>query len=76
MNFTPVVRYDYQIGVPYAGQYVELLNSDSELYEGSNVGNLGALTATDEPSHGREHSLTLNLPPLGMVILQHSPGTD
>ena len=76
MNFTPVVRYDYQIGVPYAGQYVELLNSDSELYEGSNVGNLGALTATDEPSHGREHSLKLNLPPLGMVILQHSPAGE
>lgn len=76
MNFTPVVRYDYQIGVPYAGQYVELLNSDSELYEGSNVGNLGVLTATDEPSHGRDHRLKLNLPPLGMVILLHSPGAE
>ena len=76
INFTPVVRYDYQIGVPYAGQYVELLNSDSELYEGSNVGNLGVLTATDEPSHGRDHRLKLNLPPLGMVILLHSPGAE
>jgi len=76
LNFTPVVRYEYQIGVPHAGEYVELLNSDSELYEGSNVGNLGTLTADDEPSHGREHSLKLNLPPLGMVILLHSPGGE
>ena len=76
MNFTPVVRYEYQIGVPHAGEYVELFNSDSELYEGSNVGNLGELTATDEPSHGRDHSLKLNLPPLGMVILLHSPPAE
>ncbi len=76
LNFTPVVRYEYQIGVPHAGEYVELLNSDSELYEGSNVGNWGTLTADDEPSHGRGHSLKLNLPPLGMVILLHSPPAE
>ena len=68
-NFTPIPRHDYRVGVPSAGVYRELLNTDASLYGGSNVGNGGALTATDEPWHGRPFSLRLTLPPLGTVIL-------
>ncbi|MEI6157660.1 MAG: 1,4-alpha-glucan branching protein GlgB, partial [Atribacterota bacterium] len=69
-NFTPVSRSGYRIGVPENGRYRELLNSDSELYGGSNVGNLGEVTASQEPHQGRPFSLSLNVPPLGCVILK------
>ena len=72
LNFTPVVRHDYRIGVPQAGSYGELLNSDAEIYGGSNVGNLGQIVAEDQPCHGRPHSLCISLPPLGMLVLEHS----
>ena len=70
INMTPVVRHDLRIGVPDAGRYVECMNTDSELYGGSNVGNLGALQTDSAPSHGEPHSLTLTLPPLAALILQ------
>jgi 1,4-alpha-glucan branching enzyme len=70
MNFTPVVRYNHRIGVPQAGHYVELLNSDSVYYGGSNVGNGGGLGSEPVSSHGFEYSLTLTLPPLAIVILK------
>lgn len=69
-NFTPVPRPDYRIGVPEGGWYRELLNSDGELYGGSNMGNGGGVMATDEPMHGFDHSLTLVVPPLGFVLLK------
>ncbi len=69
-NFTPVVRQDYHIGVPAGGSYRELLNSDSEVYWGSNVGNNGQVDATDEPWMGFDHSLHLMIPPLATVILK------
>lgn len=69
-NFTPVTRAHYRIGVPEAGHYQELLNSDSEFYGGHNVGNLSDLAAEDIPSHGYAQSLRLTLPPLGMIILK------
>ena len=69
-NFTPVVRYGYRIGVPERGLYREILNSDSHVYGGSNVGNLGGIEAEDSPSHGRPHSLGLTLPPLATVFLK------
>ena len=72
LNFTPVVRHDYRIGVPSPGSYHELLNSDAEIYGGSNVGNLGQITAEDQPCHGRPHSLSISLPPLGMLVFEHS----
>ncbi|WP_417310170.1 1,4-alpha-glucan branching protein GlgB [Devosia sp.] len=68
-NMTPVVRSDYQIGVPVGGKWRELLNTDSEIYGGSNAGNGGYLNALDEGCHGRPASLRLTLPPLGTVIL-------
>jgi 1,4-alpha-glucan branching enzyme len=70
VNFTPVPRLAYHIGVPHGGAYVELLNSDSEIYGGSNLGNAGRLEAAAVPSHGFAHSLTLTLPPLGFLLLK------
>ena len=72
-NFTPVPRFDYRIGVPDAGQYEELLNSDSSFYGGGNVGNTGMVTADPVPFHGRDLSLKLSLPPLGVVFLKRRP---
>jgi len=69
-NFTPVPRLAYRIGVPEAGFYRELLNSDSMFYGGSNVGNGAGLNTTSVPHHGRPHSLPVDVPPLGVVILQ------
>jgi 1,4-alpha-glucan branching enzyme len=70
VNFTPVPRHGYRIGVPRGGLYREVLNSDSEYYGGSNVGNAGRIAAEDTPSHGFPHSLVLTLPPLGFLLLK------
>jgi 1,4-alpha-glucan branching enzyme len=69
-NFSPVVRESYRIGVPAGGNYRELLNSDSAIYGGSNVGNAGGGMAENSPSHGMPFSLTLRLPPLGVIWLE------
>ena len=69
-NFTPVPRSDYRLGVPHSGTWRELVNTDSALYGGSNVGNSGALQAQDIPSHGLPASLLLTLPPLATLILR------
>ncbi len=69
-NFTPVPREGYRIGVPFGEHWVELLNSDAELYAGSNVGNLGAVVADEVASHGQPLSLALNLPPLGVLVMK------
>ncbi len=66
-NFTPVPRPGYQVGVPQAGRWAELLNGDSEIYGGSGVGNLGAVEARAEPWRHMPASLTLTLPPLSCV---------
>ena len=70
LNWTPVVRHRYRIGVPASGFYGELLNSDAALYGGSNTGNAGGITAESVPAHGHSFSLTLTLPPLGGLILR------
>ena len=72
VNFTPVPRPDYVIGVPEAGRYVELLNSDGEIYGGSNLGNGGGIQSEPTPAHGRPHRLTLVLPPLGCLMLKRA----
>ena len=69
-NFTPVPRTGYRIGVPHAGYWRELLNSDAREYAGSGVGNLGGVNAEAEPTHGRPYSLKLTLPPLGALFLR------
>jgi 1,4-alpha-glucan branching enzyme len=70
LNFTPVVR-PYRMGVPQAGEYVEIFNSDAAKYGGSGVTNQGPLHADGQiPYHGQVASLELTLPPLGAVILK------
>ncbi len=69
-NFTPIPRHNYRIGVPKLGRYRELLNSDSEHYGGTNLGNLGAVNADPIAWHAWPHSLSLTLPPLAILILQ------
>ncbi len=68
-NFTPVVRENYRIGVPEEGRWLEVFNSDAECYGGSNVGNGGGILAEQTQAHGQPMSLSLTLPPLGVVIL-------
>ncbi|MCL6647074.1 MAG: 1,4-alpha-glucan branching protein GlgB [Chloroflexi bacterium] len=69
-NLTPLPRHNYRIGVPSPGYYRELLNSDSEVYGGSNVGNLGGVQAEPVPAHGRPWSLRLTLPPLAVIVMK------
>jgi 1,4-alpha-glucan branching enzyme len=69
-NFTPVMRTDYHVGVPAGGYWKELLNSDAPEYGGSGKGNFGGQEASNTPSHGKHHSLSLTLPPLGMVVFK------
>jgi 1,4-alpha-glucan branching enzyme len=68
-NFTPVVRHGYRIGVPWGGTWREVLNSDAPFYGGSGVGNMGEVHAADAACHGRPHTLSLTLPPLGVIVL-------
>jgi 1,4-alpha-glucan branching enzyme len=75
INFTPVVRYDYPVGVPVAGRWEELLNTDAEIYGGSGVGNLGVVETRPEPMHGQPHRLKLTLPPLAAVWFR-APGSE
>jgi 1,4-alpha-glucan branching enzyme len=69
-NLTPVFRKGYKIGVPRGGFWKEALNSDAGIYGGSNQGNAGGLEAAPLPSHGRDHSLSLTLPPLAAVFFK------
>jgi 1,4-alpha-glucan branching enzyme len=69
-NFTPVVREDYRIGVPSGGFYREVLNTDADIYGGSNVGNEGGVWARPEPHGGRPYHLSLRIPPLAAVFLK------
>lgn len=73
-NLTPVPRHDYRIGVPTAGLWHEILNTDATDYGGSGMGNGGQVMALEEPSHGRPASLSLTLPPLATLLLRHGPG--
>jgi 1,4-alpha-glucan branching enzyme len=73
-NFTPVPRLNYRIGVPRGGHWEEILNSDAPIYGGSGVGNFGGLEAAPVAAQGRFHSLSLNLPPLGVVYMKNVRG--
>ncbi|MGV3531925.1 MAG: alpha amylase C-terminal domain-containing protein, partial [Chthoniobacteraceae bacterium] len=70
INATPVVRDAYRIGAPREGRYEEILNTDAETYGGSNVGNMGGADSQPIPWQGRDHSLLLRLPPLGVLGLK------
>lgn len=68
-NFTPVPRHDYRFGINQPGKWREILNTDSMHYHGSNAGNGGAVHSDEIASHGRQHSLSLTLPPLATIWL-------
>jgi 1,4-alpha-glucan branching enzyme len=70
MNLTPVPRHQYRVGLPVAGTWREALNSDAEIYGGSNQGNLGGVTAEDYKVHNQPFSAPLTLPPLGIVAFK------
>lgn len=70
-NMTPVPRHNYRVGVPRGGFWREVLNSDATVYCGSGQGNAGGLEASPVPAHGRYHSLSLTLPPLGILFFKH-----
>lgn len=72
-NFTPVPRHHYRVGVPDPGVYKEILNSDSELFGGSNMGNGGAVASQPISASNHYHSLSITLPPLAVVVFE-SPG--
>ncbi|MGN6184166.1 MAG: 1,4-alpha-glucan branching protein GlgB [Thermoanaerobaculia bacterium] len=73
LNFTPMPRHNYQVGVPFGGRWEEVLNSDAPLYGGSGQGNMGGADAAPLPLHGRRWSVNLTLPPLGAVFLLSRP---
>jgi 1,4-alpha-glucan branching enzyme len=69
VNMTPVVREGYRIGVPEAGRYRVVLDSDDARYGGSGTG-AGVVDSTDQPHHGRPCSIEMSLPPLATLILE------
>ena len=69
LNLTPVARGGYRIGVPHGGPWQVVLNSDDPRYWGSGAGTTGTVWADAAPMHGRDHSLLLDLPPLGALYL-------
>jgi 1,4-alpha-glucan branching enzyme len=73
-NFTPVPRAHYRVGVPSAGYWQELLNSDAKEYGGSGMGNGGGAHTEAVPAHGYAQSLSLVLPPLGVLYLKPAWG--
>jgi 1,4-alpha-glucan branching enzyme len=69
-NFTPMPRHGYRVGVPRGGFYREIMNTDAEIYGGSNAGNLGGVQAEWTPRHGWAHSISVTLPPLATLVLK------
>ena len=72
-NFTPVPRHNWRIGVPHAGRWREVVNTDAVGYGGSGMGNFGAATATPDAAHGLPASVTILLPPLATVLFLFDP---
>jgi 1,4-alpha-glucan branching enzyme len=74
VNFSGGPHGDYRIGLPRAGRWREIINTDSYAYGGSGVGNLGEVEAVDSPSHGQPASAVITVPPLGALWLAPVPG--
>ena len=72
LNFTPVPRQAYRVGVPHGGRWQEVLNSDGQMYGGTGVGNRGQAVADRVPCQGRPWSVLLDLPPLGVLFFKTS----
>ena len=75
-NFSAVPHYDYQIGLPVAGAWAEVVNTDAGAYGGSGVGNLGTVVASDSARHGRPASATITIPPLAVLWLAPKDGRE
>ncbi len=75
VNFTSVPRHGYRIGLPAAGRWREILNTDATIYGGSGLGNLGGIVAVETASHGFPASAEITVPPLAAVYFVHTPGT-
>ncbi len=69
-NLTPIPYQNYRIGVPVAGSWQEILNSDAKVYGGSGQGNMGGVETEPIPAHGKHQSISLILPPLGIIIFK------
>ncbi|EYR63777.1 glycogen branching protein [Actinotalea ferrariae CF5-4] len=79
VNFAGTVHEGYQVGLPHGGVWREVLNTDSEVYGGSGVGNLGQVEAVAEPRHAQSHSARLRVPALGAIFLvpqEQAPGAS
>ena len=72
-NFTPVPRQGYRIGLPHAGRWREILNSDATMFGGSGMGNFGAIFADAQPLHGLPASAEITVPPLAAVYFRYDP---
>ncbi len=68
-NFSGAPHRDYRIGLPVAGRWREVINTDAQVYGGSGVGNLGGIEAVPQECHGQPASAVLTLPPLGVLWL-------
>ncbi|HUB86618.1 MAG TPA: alpha amylase C-terminal domain-containing protein, partial [Verrucomicrobiae bacterium] len=71
LNLTPVPRERYRVGLPRAGKWREVLNSDAGIYAGGNKGNLGGVTAETVPCHSQQNSAEFYLPPLSVSVFQN-----
>jgi 1,4-alpha-glucan branching enzyme len=69
-NMTPIIRPSYLIGVPRAGRWEEIFNSDSHVYGGSNQGNAGSVLTETIANHGEPYSISVVLPPLAVLMLR------
>ena len=67
-NFTALTHKTFKLGVPTRGEYTELLNSDAEIYGGSNTVNSGTLTSVELPWQGQQHYIEITVPPLATVM--------
>ncbi|KXK41082.1 alpha amylase C-terminal domain-containing protein, partial [Nitrosomonas europaea] len=74
LNFTPILRTGYRVGIPGSSAYQEVFNSDSIYYDGSNAGNAGKISPTGQPWSGQADSIIITLPPLAGVILKAADG--
>ncbi|PJG86376.1 1,4-alpha-glucan branching protein GlgB [Conservatibacter flavescens] len=70
-NFTPVVHHEYRFGVNKVGRYQEILNTDADVYAGSNVSNLAEILTEDIESHGKAQSISISVPPLATIYLKY-----
>ena len=75
INATPTPQHNYRLGVPSAGHWAEIVNTDAEAYGGSGVGNGGGVDTVPVDSHGFHQSIVLTLPPLGALFLAPEPAS-